>query len=126
MAPLTILYVDDDADIREIAALSLALDGRIEARTAESGAVALAMIDAGFAPDAILLDVMMPGLDGPGALALIRQRPAMAETPVIFITARALQTERQRFLSLGALGVIVKPFDPISLAGQVRQILGHG
>ena len=71
----------------------------------------------------ILLDVMMPRLDGPGTLARLRVLPGLEQTPVIFMTARVQSSERDRYLELGAIGVITKPFDPMTLAGQVRDIL---
>jgi CheY-like chemotaxis protein len=120
---LSVLYVDDDPDIREVAVLSLELDGAIETRLAESGAQALAFLDDGLTPDAILLDVMMPDLDGPSTLARIRQKPRHLTTPVIFITARALREEQTRLMDLGARGVITKPFDPLGFAHRVREIL---
>ena len=123
MNALSVLYVDDDPDIREVAALSLGLDGQIKTKTAESGASALAILDGGLVPDAILLDVMMPDLDGPATLGQIRQRPHLADVPVIFITARALGHEQARLLAQGAKAIIVKPFDPISLARRVREVL---
>jgi len=121
---MKLLYVDDEPDIREVAAMALELDGEIEVRQAGSGAEALELLDAGdWTPQVILLDVMMPGADGPTTLAEIRKRPASAATPVIFITARAQPHERARLMSLGAIGVITKPFDPMTLAQDVRAVL---
>jgi len=121
---MKLLYVDDEPDIREVAAMALELDGGIEVRQAASGAEALRMLDAGdWTPEVILLDVMMPGADGPTTLGEIRNRPASAATPVIFITARAQPHERARLMSLGAAGVITKPFDPMTLAQDVRAVL---
>ena len=126
MAHLQVFHVDDDDDIREVTAYSLAIDPEIEPRSAASGAEALEALDAGYRPDVILLDVMMPRLDGPGTLALIRQRPGHAETPVIFMTARAQTGEMDQYRALGALDVIVKPFDPMALAKDVRALLAPG
>jgi len=123
MSPLTVLHVDDEPDIREVAGLSLDLDPDIALTSAESGEVALQLLEGGLRPDVILLDVMMPRLDGPGALARIRLLPGLEETPVIFMTARVQASERDRYLDLGAIGVITKPFDPMTLAGQVRDLL---
>ncbi|HTI68019.1 MAG TPA: response regulator [Caulobacteraceae bacterium] len=124
MTQLSVLYVDDEPDIREVAVISLELDPGIEVRTAASGAAALdALEDRSWAPAVILLDVMMPVLDGPGTLARLRQLPPHAATPVVFITARAQAHEQSRLLALGAVGVISKPFDPMSLATQLRAIL---
>ncbi|HEY0102230.1 MAG TPA: response regulator [Brevundimonas sp.] len=123
MTPLKILHVDDEDDIREVAAFALELDPAVELRSAASGQAALSVLEEGFAPDVILLDVMMPGLDGPGALRLIRQRSEQATTPVIFMTARAQSGEVDQYRRLGALDVITKPFDPMILAADVRAIL---
>jgi len=121
---LKVLYVDDEADIREVAVFSLEMDPEIEVRTAASGPEALALLDAGgWRPDVFLLDVMMPGMDGPGVLREIRRRPAFDHTPAIFITARAQPREQSRFIAAGAVGVIAKPFDPLTLAGDLRAVL---
>ena len=126
MSSLTVLHVDDEPDIREVAGLSLDLDPDIVLTTAESGEMALQLLEGGLRPDVILLDVMMPRLDGPGALARLRALPGLEQTPVIFMTARVQTSERDRYLDLGAIGVITKPFDPMTLAGQVRDLLaGH-
>jgi two-component system OmpR family response regulator len=122
---LKVLYVDDEADIREVAAMSLEMDPGMEVRTAQSGADALALLDAGdWTPDVLLLDVMMPAMDGPTLLKAIRTRRALDGAPAIFITARAQQQERERFIAAGAVGVIAKPFDPLTLAREVRATIG--
>jgi len=122
--PLQVLYVDDEADIREIAALALQLDPGIRVRLAESGAAALEAIGAGgWRPDVILLDVMMPVMDGPAVLDTLRQHPGSASMPIVFITARTQTQDRERLLQLGAIGVISKPFDPMSLAKELRAVL---
>ncbi|TMJ13715.1 MAG: response regulator [Alphaproteobacteria bacterium] len=118
-----ILYVDDEADIREVAAMSLELDPELEVRTCASGAEALAEA-ASWHPNLILLDVMMPNMDGPTTLARLRDEPATAHVPVVFITARTQAQEVGGFIALGARGVIAKPFDPMVLARQVRDFLG--
>lgn len=123
---LKVLHVDDEPDIREVVAMSLAIDPNIDLISAPSGQDALEALDGGLRPDVILLDVMMPGLDGPGTLEQIRQRPDLTTTPVIFMTARAQAQEQDRFLSLGAIAVIVKPFDPMILARLVRDHLAGG
>lgn len=123
MTHLHVLHVDDEPDIREVAALSLELDGAMSLTSAASGMEALDLLEAGCRPDVILLDVMMPVLDGPGALARLRQLPGHEATPVIFMTARAQSSELNRYIELGAIGVIVKPFDPMSLAASVRDAL---
>ena len=123
MNHLHVLHVDDEPDIREVAALSLELDGAMTLTSAASGADALGLLERGSRPDVILLDVMMPVLDGPGALARLRLLPGHEKTPVIFMTARAQSFELSRYIDLGAIGVIVKPFDPMSLAASVRDTL---
>ncbi|HEY3812723.1 MAG TPA: response regulator [Caulobacteraceae bacterium] len=121
---LSILYVDDEPDIREVASIAFGLDGGISIRTAASGREALdALAEPGYRPDVIMLDVMMPQLDGPGTLAEIRKRPEVAKTPVIFITARAQAQETAGYLKLGAIGVITKPFDPMMLPVEVRAMV---
>lgn len=121
--PLVILHVDDEADIREVAAMALELDPDVALTSAGSGEAALERLAEGLRPDVILLDVMMPRLDGPGTLRRLRELPGLEETPVIFMTARAQTGELGAWLALGALGVIVKPFDPMELARQVRDVL---
>lgn len=123
---LTVLHVDDEPDIREVAAFSLELDPDIALTAAGSGAAALDLLQGGFRPDVILLDVMMPRLDGPDTLARLRALPELEATPVIFMTARVQAGERDRYLNLGAIGVITKPFDPMTLASQVRALLAGG
>lgn len=129
MTSIKILHVDDEPDIREVAALALELDPAFDLRSAASGEEALTILADGFAADVVLLDVMMPSLDGPGALARLRTLPGHEHTPVIFMTARAQAQEQARYVALGAVGVITKPFDPMLLAGQVRDLLAgdtHG
>lgn len=120
---MEILHVDDEPDIREVAAMSLAIDPAINVRSVRSGEEALGMLATGWRPDVILLDVMMPDLDGPGTLQRLRKMPGHETTPVIFMTARAQASERERFIDLGAIAVIIKPFDPMTLASQVRDHL---
>jgi CheY-like chemotaxis protein len=117
-----ILYVDDEPDLREIAMLALSLDPGLEVRTAAGGAEAIATV-ADWMPDLVLLDVMMPGMDGPSTLARMRENPRTAGLPVVFITARAQPRDLQLFATLDARGVIAKPFDPMSLAQQAREFL---
>lgn len=123
MTPLHVLHVDDEPDIREVAAMSLELDGAMSLTSAASGSEALELLREDLRPDVILLDVMMPELDGPGTLAQLRQLGGHERTPVIFMTARAQISEVNRYIALGAIGVIVKPFDPMGLAASVRSTL---
>ena len=117
-----ILYVDDEPDIREIATLSLSLDPELEIRSCASGSEALTTVD-DWRPDLILLDVMMPGMDGPTTLAKLRDNPSATAIPVVFITARTQARELDRFLALGAAGIIAKPFDPMKLAETAKGFL---
>lgn len=121
---LKVLYVDDEPDIREVAVMALELDPGVDAQGAASGDEALALLTEGrFRPDVVLLDVMMPRQDGPAVLASMRERGLAV--PVIFITARARSHEVAGFLELGAVGVIPKPFDPMTLALEVRAVLAR-
>lgn len=122
MATFRVLYVDDEADIREVAAMSLTLDPALDVRTCAAGQEALA-VAAAWQPHLILLDVMMPGMDGPETLAQLKAGEQTTAVPVVFITARTQAYEIERFLSLGAIGVIAKPFDPMELAPQARRYL---
>ncbi|WP_125257643.1 response regulator [Brevundimonas fluminis] len=123
MSLLRLLHVDDEADIREIAAFSLELDPEIAVTSAASGDAALEVLRAGAAIDVVLLDVMMPGMDGPETLRRLRETAGCEAIPVIFMTARAQEGELDRYRALGALDVIIKPFDPMTLAQQVRAVL---
>lgn len=120
---LNVMHVDDEPDIREVAAIALELDPELVLTSVASGAEALVRLADGARPDVMLLDVMMPVMDGPGVLARLRQMEGVGKTPVIFMTARAQSDEIERLKSLGAIGVVVKPFDPMTLARQLRDIL---
>jgi CheY-like chemotaxis protein len=116
-----LLYVDDDPDIQIIASMALVEIGGLELLMCSSGPEALVCYG-GFAPQLVLLDVMMPGMDGPETLAAMRRLPSWAETPAVFVTAKVRNQERQRYLDLGAVEVIPKPFDPMTLADQLRAV----
>ena len=121
---MRVLYVDDEPDIREVAEIALCLDPDCEVRTLGSGPDVQALLQTGeWRPDVMLLDVMMPGMDGPQTLAAARQTAVGRDLPVIFITARVLVTDRERLLSLGAIGVIPKPFDPMKLGAEVARLI---
>jgi CheY-like chemotaxis protein len=122
MSETRILHVDDESDIREIVDMSLAFNPDFRVRACSTGAEAIATA-AEWSPYLILLDVMMPGMDGPTTLTQLRKNPKTAEIPVVFMTARAQAREVDRFISLGAQGVISKPFDPMTLASQVQNHL---
>jgi two-component system cell cycle response regulator len=117
----TLLYVDDDPDIREIVQMSLTLDGQLNVLTSDGGERALLKMRVEH-PDLVVLDVMMPGMDGPTLLKRMRADPHLAQIPVIFMTAKASAEEAERFRELSAIGVIAKPFDPMALGGQVRTL----
>jgi diguanylate cyclase (GGDEF)-like protein len=116
-----LLYVDDDADIREIVQMSLSLDGTLEVFISDGGERALLKMQME-KPDLVVLDVMMPGMDGPTLLKRMRSDPALEQIPVIFMTAKASAEEIAKFRELSAIGVIAKPFDPMTLGGQVKAL----
>ncbi len=121
---MKVLLVDDEEDVREIARLSLGRVGGMEVCDASSGPEGV-LRAAEEKPDFILLDMMMPEMDGPATLQALRANAATASIPVVFLTAKALPTELERLHELGAVGVITKPFDPMTLAAEVRRILGR-
>jgi CheY-like chemotaxis protein len=114
-----ILYVEDEPDIQAVAKLALEMVGGFTVKICSSGQEALASV-AAFAPDLILMDVMMPGMDGPATLQALREQPALAAIPVVFMTAKVQPAEVQHYKGIGAVDVIPKPFDPMTLATQVR------
>jgi two-component system OmpR family response regulator len=116
-----VLYVEDEADIRAVAEIALAQLGGLEVQTCTNGLEAPDAVKR-FLPDLVLLDVMMPGMDGVATLAALRADPAVPRVPVAFMTARTLPDEIANYLRLGAIGVIGKPFDPLKLAGEVRAL----
>lgn len=116
-----ILYVEDEADIREIVQLALSSVGGFQVEPCASGPEALEKA-AGFKPDLILLDVMMPEMDGPRTLHELRQLPDTIDTPVIFMTAKVQSQDLAHYRRLGALDVILKPFDPMMLSGDIDRI----
>jgi PAS domain S-box-containing protein len=124
-AILKVLIVDDEPDIRRIARLSLARLGGMEVIEASNGDEGLDLAR-DERPDAILLDVMMPGRDGPSTLAALRADARTAAIPVVFLTAKAMRAEVDRLRSLGATGVLTKPFDPMTLAADLRAALERG
>ncbi len=116
-----ILYVEDEPDIGVIAKLALEEVGGFTVEVYGSGEEAIERLP-DFAPDLVLLDVMMPGMDGPTTFRALRQLEAARDTPIIFMTAKIQADEVARYEDLGALGVILKPFDPMTLADEVRAI----
>lgn len=120
---MKILIVDDEADIRRIARLGLSRVGKMDVSEAGNGAEGIERARAE-RPDVVLLDVMMPAMDGPATLAALQADPATAGIPVVFLTAKAMPSEVERLKGLGAAGVLTKPFDPMTLAAELRAILG--
>lgn len=114
-----ILYAEDDSDIQQIAIIALETVGGFTVNICNDGLEALAAIE-NFAPQLLLLDVMMPNMDGPKALAKIREIDAFKKTPVIFMTAKVQQEEVKKYLDMGAIGIIAKPFDPMTLAIKIQ------
>ena len=122
MTDLThVLCVDDDPDILEVAQISLELVGGLTVTGLGGGALCLAEAE-GIRPDLILLDVMMPGMDGPATLKALKDVPALKAIPVVFMTARVQEVEVEQYLAMGAAAVIPKPFDPMVLADQIKAI----
>ncbi|QOY55249.1 response regulator [Candidatus Sulfurimonas marisnigri] len=119
-----ILYVEDEPDIRAIAEIALRDIGGFTLDSCSSGAQAIEKA-VGFEPDLILLDVMMPSMDGPKTLEELRKLDITATTPVIFMTAKVQPQEIEYYKSLGAVDVISKPFDPITLAQEIRDIMAR-
>ncbi len=117
-----ILLVDDDDNIRTIAELSLEDDFQVDIASSGQEAIEIAMVRP---PDLILLDVMMPGLDGKATFGKFKEIPSLAAIPVVFMTAKVLTHEIDFYIELGAAGVISKPFDPMTLAEEVQTIWAH-
>jgi CheY-like chemotaxis protein len=122
MTAVRVLHVDDEADIREVVEISLGFDPAFVTRSCSSGQEALA-VALEWQPDIILLDVMMPVMDGPATLLRLRENAQTATIPVVFMTARAQTRELDRFRSLGVVGVIPKPFNPMTLAASVHSYI---
>ncbi len=118
-----VLLIDDDDMVREVAQASLELVAGWTVDTADGGERGLE-IARDDPPEAILLDVMMPGIDGPATLERLRATPGLSDIPVVFLTAKALDQETRHLMSLDAQGVITKPFDPMTLHSQIMTALG--
>lgn len=119
---MKVLVIDDEEDVRFVANRSLGRVGGMTVLEASSGAEGVARA-AEEQPDFILLDMMMPGMDGAATFAALRENPATAAIPVVFLTAKAMAAEVERLKALGAKGVVLKPFDPMKLARDVRALL---
>lgn len=120
-----VMCVEDDPDIRMILEFSLATVGGYEVCCCAEGRSALDQA-VQFRPDLVLLDVMMPGLSGPETLVALRALPSMQGVPVVFMTAKAMPDELEQLLSHGATGLIVKPFDPMTLPTDILPYWEHG
>jgi CheY-like chemotaxis protein len=118
-----ILIIDDEDDIREVAALSLESIAGWKVTLASSGSEGLAMAEAD-PPDAILMDVMMPAMDGPTTFKEMQKSPQLARIPVVLLTAKVQGVDQRRFAGLGVAAVLFKPFDPLTLAEQMSAALG--
>jgi len=120
-----ILIIDDEDDIREVAALALETTAGWEIATASSGPDGIrAAANSKPFPDAILMDVMMPGMDGPTTFRLMQQNPDLAGIPVLLLTAKVQGVDQRRFAGLGVSAVLFKPFNPLTLAAQISEKLG--
>jgi CheY-like chemotaxis protein len=121
---MKVLLIDDEEDIRKIGQLSLEAVGKFKATLAASAreGIEAAILDR---PDLILMDMMMPGMDGLTALQEIHARPELKDVPVLFMTAKVQRSDVSRYLQMGAAGVIHKPFDPMTLPDEIRRILGR-
>jgi CheY-like chemotaxis protein len=116
-----ILYVEDEPDIQTVARIVLETVGGFTVQICSSGEEAL-QTAVEFAPDLLLLDVMMPGMDGPTTLQALRNLPDLENTPAVFMTAKVQPQEIEQFKSFGALDVITKPFDPMALSSQITAL----
>lgn len=122
--PIRLLCAEDEDDIRTILRLALSLDADLEVHFVTSGIEALARAKGGRF-DVIVLDGMMPGLDGYETCRRLKDDPATAHIPVVFLTAKTQREETQRALALGAIACLTKPFDPRTIAGELRRALGR-
>jgi len=118
-----ILIIDDEEDIRAVAALSLEAVAGWTVTTASGGSEGIVRAEE-FKPDAILMDVMMPGVDGPTTFRRMQQIPAIAAIPVLLLTAKVQGVDQRRFADLGVAAVLFKPFDPLTLSAQIADALG--
>jgi CheY-like chemotaxis protein len=122
---MKVLVVDDEDDIRRIAAISLSWVGGMVVAEASGGREGIRKAREE-RPDVVLLDMMMPGMDGLATFEALRGDPETSGIPVVFLTAKAMSAEVDRLKALGARGVLIKPFDPMALARQLRDLLSAG
>lgn len=125
MAGEKILLVDDDATIRKIARTSLEKDGAFEVAVATNGEECLQLTEE-IMPSLILMDMFMPGFDGPSAFQKLQENKALAQIPVVFLTANSSEQDSNHLKKMGAAGVLTKPFQPSQFSSQVRQFLPNG
>jgi two-component system, OmpR family, response regulator len=118
-----IMCVDDETDILEVAKMCLETVAGFEVVCCSSGTEMLTVLQEE-KPDLIMLDVMMPGMDGPATLSAVRQKPQLNHVPIILLTARVQPAEIEQYLKMGAAGVICKPFDPMTISSQITEIYG--
>jgi len=118
------MHVEDELDLRDVVAMALQSFGGFTVESCESGSQALEKVDA-FKPDIILLDVMMPIMDGTATLKALKANPATAHIPIIFMTAKLLPADHARYIALGAVGVIGKPFRVEQLCQRVQELWTH-
>lgn len=116
-----ILYVEDEPDIQAVAKLALEMIGGFTVELCNSGQEAVRKAVT-FQPDLVLLDVMMPGMDGPTTFQELRKQTQTAATPIAFMTAKVQNDEIERYTSMGAIGFVAKPFDPMKLADTVKRL----
>lgn len=122
---LSLLYVDDDPDIRMVVKMALGLDAAISVRTAASGAEALRIVvEGGWRPDLIVLDVVMPDMNGLELLEILRRHAPLQHVPAVFMTANGREADMENYKRMNVKGIIVKPFDPLRLSADIRALLG--
>lgn len=121
---MKVLIIEDDEDVRCVASLSLRLIGGLQVVEASSGAQGIEKASKE-RPDAILLDLIMPEMDGTETINALKNNPDTAEIPIVFLTTRTLSEDSDRMRNLGAAGILHKPFDPMTLASQLREIVSQ-
>ena len=119
-----IMHVEDDPSIQMVARVALEAVGGFTVCTCGSGQEALSQYPQ-FQPQLVLLDVMMPGMDGPSTLKQLQKQYDLRQIPVVFMTAKVQSSEIESYKALGASDVVVKPFDPMTLSAQISQIWQH-
>jgi two-component system, OmpR family, response regulator len=117
----TILFVDDEPHIREVLCMAIEIQTTWTVETCASGEEALTALSQKL-PDLLILDYMMPGMDGPSVLQAVRARPDCEHLPIVFLTAKTLPAEVRRLKAMGATGVLGKPFDPMTICGELERI----